>query len=95
MLRSGVVMFFASAPFALLPAIAHGVSGSAIGYGVLLGCFDTGAVGGAMVMQWARARASNEAIVSIAVVVLGCGSKTRRRAVTLSHQAVCQACLGG
>jgi hypothetical protein len=31
MLRSAVVMFFASAPFALLPAVAHAVSGSAIG----------------------------------------------------------------
>jgi MFS family permease/quinol monooxygenase YgiN len=72
MLRSGVVMFFASAPFALLPAIAHRVSGSAIGYGALLGCFGAGAVGGALVMQWARARASNEAIVSTAIVILGC-----------------------
>jgi MFS family permease len=72
MLRAGVVMFFASAPFALLPAIAHAVSGSAVGYGVLLGCFGGGAVGGALVMQWARARASNEAVVSTAVVVLGC-----------------------
>src|SRR6202051_3364572 len=71
MLRSGVVMFFASAPFALLPAIAHGVSGSAVGYGVLLGCFGVGAVGGAFSMQWARARASNEAIVSTAVVIVG------------------------
>ncbi len=72
MLRSGVVMFFASAPFALLPTIARGVNGSAIGYGVLLGCFGVGAIGGALVMQWARARASTEAIVSTAVVVLGC-----------------------
>lgn len=72
MLRSGVVMFFASAPFALLPAIARGVSGSAIGYGVLLGCFGVGAVGGALIMQWGRTRASNEAIVSTAVVILGC-----------------------
>jgi MFS family permease len=71
MLRSGAVMFFASAPFALLPAIAHGVSGSAVGYGALLGCFGVGAVGGALVMQWARARASNEAIMSTAVVILG------------------------
>ena len=72
MVRSGVVMFFASAPFALLPAIALGVSGTAIGYGVLLGCFGAGAVGGALVMQRARARASTEAIVSTAVVILGC-----------------------
>ena len=72
MLRSGVVMLFASAPFALLPAIARGVSGNAIGYGVLLGCFGLGAVGGALVMQRARARVSTETIVSMAVVVLGC-----------------------
>jgi MFS family permease len=72
MLRSGVVMFFASAPFALLPSIAHRVSGSAIGYGVLLGCFGAGAVGGALVMQWARSRASTEAVVSTAIAILGC-----------------------
>jgi MFS family permease len=71
MLRSGVVMFCASAPFALLPTVAHGVSHSAIGYGVLLGCFGAGAVGGALVMQSARARWSTEAVVSAAVAVLG------------------------
>jgi MFS family permease len=71
MWRSGIVMFCGSAPFALLPAIAHRVSGSAIGYGVLLGCFGVGAVGGALMMQWARARASTETVVSTAVVVLG------------------------
>jgi len=70
MLRAGVVMFFASAPFALLPAIAHRVSGSAIGYGVLLGCFGAGAVAGALAMLRARARASNEAVVSAAVVII-------------------------
>ena len=72
MLRSGIVMYFASAIFALLPAIAHRVNGSAIGYGLLLGSFGVGAVGGAVVMQWARARASTEAIVSTAVAILGC-----------------------
>jgi MFS family permease len=72
MLRSGVVMLFASAPFALLPAIARSVSATAIGYGALLGCFGVGAVGGALVLQRARARASTEAIVSTAVSVLGC-----------------------
>src|SRR5580765_6270330 len=72
MLRSGIVMFFASAPFALLPSIAHAVSGSAVGYGVLLGCFGLGAVGGALTMQSARARVSNEVIMSTAVVIVGC-----------------------
>ena len=72
MLRSGIVMVFASAPFALLPAIARAVSGTAIGYGALLGCFGIGAVAGALVMQRARAKASTETIVSTAVVILGC-----------------------
>jgi len=54
MLRSGVVLLFASAPFALLPAIAHAVSGSAIGYGLPLGSFGAGGIGGVLVMQWAR-----------------------------------------
>ena len=67
MLRSGVVMFFASASFALLPTVAHSVSKSAIEYGILLGCFGAGAVAGALVMQAARARWSNEAIASMAV----------------------------
>ena len=71
MLRAGVVMFCASAPFALLPTVAHTISQSAIGYGILLGCFGTGAVGGAVVMQAARARWSTEAVVSIAVAILG------------------------
>jgi MFS family permease len=71
MLRAGVVMFCASAPFALLPTVAHRVSGSAIGYGLLLGCFGGGAVGGALVMQAARARWSTETVVSTAVGILG------------------------
>jgi MFS family permease len=71
MLRSGVVMFFASASFALLPTVARNVSNNAIGYGILLGCFGAGAVGGAMVMQPARARWSTEAVASMAVAVLG------------------------
>jgi len=79
MLRSGVVMFCASAPFALLPAIAHRVSGSAIGYGILLGCFGVGAIGGALIMPWARGRASTEAVVSTAVAVLGAAIATISR----------------
>lgn len=71
MLRSGVVMFFASASFALLPTVAHTVSDSAIVYGILLGCFGAGAVGGALAMQSARARWSTEAVASTAVALLG------------------------
>ena len=71
MLRSGVVMFCASAPFALLPTVAHAISTSAIGYGILLGCFGAGAVGGALVMQSAKARWPTETVVSAAIAILG------------------------
>jgi MFS family permease len=69
--RTGVVMFFSSAIFALLPTVARSVNESAIGYGLLLGCFGAGAILGALIMQWARARWSTEAVVSSGVAVLG------------------------
>src|SRR5215472_3300709 len=71
MLRAGVVMFCASAVFALLPTIARTLSASAITYGILLGSFGAGAVGGAVVMEKARARWSIETVVSMAIAVLG------------------------
>src|SRR5579863_5757966 len=71
MLRTGAGMFFASALFALLPSIARSVSNSAIGYGLLLGCFGAGAVLGALVMQPLRGRWSTEAVVSTGITVLG------------------------
>jgi MFS family permease len=74
LLRSGVGMFFASALLALLPSVAHGVSESPLGYGLLLGCFGLGAVVGALVMQRARARWSTEAVVSSGVLVFGLGT---------------------
>jgi MFS family permease len=69
--RTGVVMFFSSALFALLPSVARSVNGTAVGYGLLLGCFGAGAIGGALIMQSARARWSTEVIVSTGVVILG------------------------
>jgi len=64
-------MFFSSALFALLPTVSRSVNETAIGYGILLGCFGAGAIGGAMIMQSARARWSTEAVVSTGVVILG------------------------
>jgi MFS family permease len=69
--RSGILMFFASAVLALLPLVAHGVSSSPICYGLLLGCFGVGAVLGAGVMQRVRARWSAEAVVSSGVLIFG------------------------
>jgi MFS family permease len=70
-LRTGVVMFFSSALFALLPSVARSVEKSAVGYGLLLGCFGAGAIAGAFVMQWARGKWSTEAVVSAGVIILG------------------------
>ncbi len=69
--RTGIVMFFSSALFALLPTVARSLNETAIGYGILLGCFGAGAIGGALIMQSARARWSTEVVVSTGVVILG------------------------
>ena len=71
LVRTGVVMFFSSSLFALLPSLTKIVNESAISYGVLLGCFGTGAIGGALTIQTLRARFSTEMIVSAGVVVVG------------------------
>jgi MFS family permease len=71
LVRTGIVLFLSSALFALLPTVARSVSESAIGYGLLLGCFGAGAIVGALLMQLARARFSTEVIVSAGVVILG------------------------
>src|SRR5579862_9644804 len=71
LLRAGTAMFFASALLALLPSIAHRISGSPIGYGILLGSFGFGAVLGAVVMQRARSRWSADGIVSTGIGVFG------------------------
>jgi Transmembrane secretion effector len=71
MLRVGVTMSTASALLALLPSVAHALSGSPLVYGVLLGCFGTGAIVGALMIQPACGRWSLETVVSGSVVVLG------------------------
>jgi MFS family permease len=69
LVRSACVIFFASAFWALLPAVAKNLTGSSLGYGLLLGCFGVGAVAGAIVLQRARAALSVERIVSGATAV--------------------------
>ncbi|MGA8309031.1 MAG: MFS transporter, partial [Terriglobales bacterium] len=71
LVRVGAVMLFGSALFALLPTLARSVSPSAIGYGLLLGCFGLGAILGALILQPARARWSTEVVVSAGVAILG------------------------
>ncbi len=71
LLRTGAAMFFASALLALLPSIAHRITDSPIGYGILLGCFGGGAVVGALAMDRARARWSTDAVVSSGIAIFG------------------------
>jgi MFS family permease len=71
LLRSGIVIFFASSLWALLPAVAKELSKSALGYGLLLGFFGLGAVVGAVVLQRARSTLSTEAFISTATAIFG------------------------
>jgi predicted MFS family arabinose efflux permease len=71
LLRTGVAMFFGSALFALLPAVARSVGHGAIGYGALLGSFGAGGVLGALSLQPIRSRCSTETVVSAGVAIVG------------------------
>jgi len=71
MVRAGITMFAGSGVLALLPALARSLSTSPTVFGVLLGCFGTGAVLGGIAMPAARSRWSLEAVAAGAVVILG------------------------
>jgi MFS family permease len=72
LLRSALVIFFSSAFWALLPAVAKNVSHSSLGYGLLLGFFGTGAVLGAVALQRLRKMYSVEVVVAVATAVFAC-----------------------
>ena len=72
LLRSAFVIFFSSAFWALLPAVAKKISHSSLGYGLLLGFFGTGAVLGAVALQRLRKRYSVETVVAVATAVFAC-----------------------
>jgi MFS family permease len=72
LLRSAFVIFFSSAFWALLPAVAKKISHSSLGYGLLLGFFGTGAVLGAVALQRLRKRYSVESVVALATAVFAC-----------------------
>jgi MFS family permease len=71
MVRSATVMFCASATFALLPTIASRATGASTTYGLLLGAFGIGAIGGVVVMERARTRWSAGSVVTTAITVMG------------------------
>ncbi|MGA7380999.1 MAG: MFS transporter [Terriglobales bacterium] len=67
LIRTGAFSLGASALLALLPLVArpHGASG----YGLLLGFFGLGALGGASVLHGLRGRVSVDGVVACAIVV--------------------------
>ena len=71
LVRSGIMIFFASSFWALLPAVAKAISKSPLGYGFLLGFFGVGAVFGAVVLQRVRSTFSTEMVLSAATVIFG------------------------
>lgn len=72
LLRGLVFGAGASALIALMPLIARDlVGGGSVAYGLLLGAFGAGAVGGALLSHQLRQSLSNEAIVRIAMLAFG------------------------
>jgi MFS family permease len=69
MARAAGFFFFASAPWALLPLVAHNAGGGPNAYGLMLGGIGAGAVGAAMVMPRLRRRWSRDVLVRGATVL--------------------------
>jgi MFS family permease len=75
MLRGGLFGLGAISVLALLPLVARDlVQGGALTYGVLLGCFGFGAVGGGLMNAPLRQRLSNETLVRGAFTGYGLGA---------------------
>src|SRR5216683_1773533 len=69
LVRTGVFIMCASAFWALLPVIARRDLGlSALGYGLLLGCFGLGAVAGAAFLPRLKRRLELDAVVGLATI---------------------------
>lgn len=77
MIRATIFGFAASAVPAMMPLVARDViQGGALTYGLLLGCFGLGAVGGALSSGWLRQRLSTEALVRVATIAMAAGAST-------------------
>jgi MFS family permease len=96
LLRGLVFGAGASALVALLPLIAKDlVGGDSVTYGLLLGSFGAGAVGGALIAHRLRLSLSNEAIVRVAslafALAVAVTAVSTRLPLTMAAQLVCGA----
>ncbi|WP_299840573.1 MFS transporter [uncultured Jannaschia sp.] len=75
LLRGAVFGLAAAALPALLPVVARDlIQGGPLTYGILLGAFGVGAIGGALSSGWARGHLTTEGIVRLASVLLVIGA---------------------
>ena len=75
LLRGALFGAGATAVPALMPLVARDlIAGGALTYGVLLGAFGVGAVGGALSSGWMRGHLSTDALVRLATAGLGIGA---------------------
>ncbi len=77
LIRTGAFSFAASAVWALLPIIArpHGAKG----YGLLVGCFGSGALAGALILPRLRRQLSVDGLVAAAIVVFAAATAAAGR----------------
>lgn len=69
LVRAAVFFAFSSAVWALLPLVARNLLGGTAGfYGVLLGAVGAGAIGGAFLMPWLRARFDVDGLMLLAAI---------------------------
>ena len=69
LVRAAVFFAFSSAVWALLPLVARNLLGGTAGfYGVLLGAVGAGAIGGAFLMPWLRARLDVDGLMLLAAI---------------------------
>ncbi len=70
LIRAGIFMLFSSSLWALLPLVARvELGGGPTDYGVLLGCFGAGAVGGAAVLPHLRKYLAAEAMMAVMTIL--------------------------
>lgn len=96
LIRAGVFGVTASALMALMPLIARDlVRGGPLTYGLLLGAFGAGAVGGALMSRRLRQRFTTERLVGGASLAMAAGAvicaQSQWMAVTMAALAICGA----
>lgn len=75
MLRAGVFGLTGVAISALMPIVARDhMGGGALTYGILLGAFGIGAIGGALYSRKLREKRSNEGVATTGILVMGVGT---------------------